>query len=67
MFFWDDASYILISHLVASATCLFLLWVSKHSSTAISTFVPLQHILLNKNVYLQNVLFLTFLSKVINN
>ena len=59
LIFGDDASCILSSHSVAYDACLFLLWVNKHSSTAISTIVPLQHILL------QNVLFFTFLSKTI--
>ena len=40
MIFGDDASCILSSHLVASTTCLFLLWVSKHSSTTIPLMFP---------------------------
>ena len=56
----DDASCILSSHSVASVTCLFLLQVNKHSSTTISTFVPLQHILLNKIVFITKCFILDF-------
>ena len=33
---------------------IFLLWVNKHSSTTISTFFSLRHILLNENVFIKN-------------
>ena len=65
LIFGDDASCILSSHSVASTTCIFFLWVSKNSLKSISICFPLQHILLNKNVLLQIVLFLNFLSKII--
>ena len=40
LIFGDDASCILSSHSVASTNCLFLLWVSKFSSTSIPFLSP---------------------------
>ena len=63
LIFGDDASCIQSSHSLVFATCLFLLWASKHSSTTISTLAPLQHILLNKIVFITKCFILDFSSK----
>ena len=62
--FWGWCPCILSSHSVASTTCIFLLWVSKHSLTTISTSIPLQYLLLIRIIHYKCFIFF-FLSKII--